>query len=153
MTIEVELPRTRFDAGEQVSGRVLVHERGEVRSLEVVVRYAERTEDFVHTWVELRSGSLHAGDLPAGAALPFTISLPPQALPECLSPFGELAWEVEARADVPGGRDAHHTVGIDVLPADPRTATASPPEGWYADPAGEARLRWWNGSAWTDHTA
>jgi uncharacterized RDD family membrane protein YckC len=25
--------------------------------------------------------------------------------------------------------------------------------GWHPDPRGEARLRWWNGSEWTDHTA
>ncbi len=24
------------------------------------------------------------------------------------------------------------------------------PAGWYADPAGTGRLRWWNGTAWTD---
>ncbi len=153
MTIEVELPRTRYRAGEQLSGRVLVHERGEVRSLEVTVRYEERSLDFGHTWVELRSGSLHAGDLPSGAAVPFTVALPPEALPECVSPFGELAWEVEARADVPGRPDAHHAVAIDVEPAEPAGATASPPKGWYPDPAGDARLRWWNGSAWTDHVA
>jgi hypothetical protein len=25
--------------------------------------------------------------------------------------------------------------------------------GWHPDPRGEARLRWWDGSQWTDHTA
>lgn len=30
---------------------------------------------------------------------------------------------------------------------------AAPPQAWYADPYGAARLRWWNGSAWTEHTA
>jgi Protein of unknown function (DUF2510) len=153
VTIEVELARTRYRAGEELSGRVLVHERGEVRSLEVTVRYAEHSTDFGHTWVELRSGSLHAGDLPAGAAVPFAIALPPQALPECVSPFGELAWEVEARADVPGGRDAHHSVAIDVEPPGPDGAALVPPEGWYPDPSGEARLRWWSGTDWTGHVA
>lgn len=28
-----------------------------------------------------------------------------------------------------------------------------PPAGWLPDPRGEARLRWWDGSQWTGHTA
>lgn len=28
-----------------------------------------------------------------------------------------------------------------------------PPADWYPDPTGSARLRYWNGSAWTEHTA
>lgn len=27
------------------------------------------------------------------------------------------------------------------------------PAGWYTDPAGQAALRWWDGSAWTEHTS
>jgi len=27
------------------------------------------------------------------------------------------------------------------------------PAGWYGDPQGQARLRWWDGSNWTDHTS
>lgn len=29
--------------------------------------------------------------------------------------------------------------------------SANPPPGWYADSPQAVRLRWWNGSAWTDH--
>lgn len=34
------------------------------------------------------------------------------------------------------------------------TPTPLPPEGWYPDPdpAGTGRLRWWNGTTWTQHT-
>lgn len=30
-------------------------------------------------------------------------------------------------------------------------STPPVPAGWYTDPAGSARLRWWDGSQWTDH--
>jgi uncharacterized RDD family membrane protein YckC len=32
-------------------------------------------------------------------------------------------------------------------------APSSPAPDWYPDPKGESRLRYWDGSAWTDHTA
>ena len=35
---------------------------------------------------------------------------------------------------------------------DPEPA-AGPPADWYPDPQGEKRLRYWDGSAWTSHTA
>jgi len=28
---------------------------------------------------------------------------------------------------------------------------AAPAPGWYADPAGSAQLRYWDGVDWTDH--
>ncbi|HVL97485.1 MAG TPA: RDD family protein [Solirubrobacteraceae bacterium] len=30
---------------------------------------------------------------------------------------------------------------------------SNPPADWYPDPRGEKRLRYWDGNAWTDHTA
>ncbi len=32
-------------------------------------------------------------------------------------------------------------------------ATRVVPAGWYEDPASSAHVRWWNGLAWTEHTA
>lgn len=32
------------------------------------------------------------------------------------------------------------------------TVTGQIPAGWYADPADTAKLRWWNGTAWSEHT-
>ena len=36
------------------------------------------------------------------------------------------------------------------VPAEPDNAAA--PAGWYPDRRDDARLRWWDGEAWTDHT-
>lgn len=36
--------------------------------------------------------------------------------------------------------------------AAPAQPAASPPAGWFPDPHGAARLRWWDGSRWTEHT-
>jgi len=33
------------------------------------------------------------------------------------------------------------------------TSTPSVPPGWYADPAGRYELRYWDGSAWTEHVS
>lgn len=34
-----------------------------------------------------------------------------------------------------------------------RTQTAEPAAGWFADPHGQARLRYWDGAAWTGHVS
>jgi len=35
----------------------------------------------------------------------------------------------------------------------PSPAAAQAPADWYPDPSGKKRLRYWDGSVWTDHTA
>ena len=37
--------------------------------------------------------------------------------------------------------------------ASAQPAAAAAPADWYPDPRGEKRLRYWDGSQWTDHTA
>lgn len=34
-----------------------------------------------------------------------------------------------------------------------QTQPSMPPAAWYPDPADQSRLRYWDGSAWTDHVA
>ena len=34
-----------------------------------------------------------------------------------------------------------------------RTPAAGPPANWYPDPYGEKRLRYWDGSTWTDRAS
>ena len=37
--------------------------------------------------------------------------------------------------------------------APPIATPAAAPPGWFPDPKGEARLRWWDGQQWTDHVS
>jgi len=39
------------------------------------------------------------------------------------------------------------------VPPEPPAAHPGPPAGWYPDPQGLARLRYWDGAAWTDQTS
>jgi hypothetical protein len=34
-----------------------------------------------------------------------------------------------------------------------RPANGYTPAGWYPDPSGQSRLRWWDGGRWTDHAS
>lgn len=36
---------------------------------------------------------------------------------------------------------------------DPESRVFAPPAGWYPDPHGVARLRYWDGTRWTEDTA
>lgn len=40
-----------------------------------------------------------------------------------------------------------------VAPSGVPAADDAPPPGWYRDPSGELRWRWWDGASWTAHTA
>jgi uncharacterized RDD family membrane protein YckC len=52
-----------------------------------------------------------------------------------------------------GGLPSEPVAAPAVVPAGAPAAAASPPPDWYPDPKGESRLRYWDGSGWTDHTA
>jgi hypothetical protein len=43
--------------------------------------------------------------------------------------------------------------GMPPKKATPGSTGAGAPADWYPDPAGNARLRYWNGEKWTEHTA
>jgi uncharacterized RDD family membrane protein YckC len=66
---------------------------------------------------------------------------------------GDIAastWVVRTEA---AGRPIAEVVPKTPAATAPAAAPAQHPAGWYADPRGEARLRWWDGSAWTEHVA
>ena len=64
--------------------------------------------------------------------------------------------EPEATADSGGaGLPSAQVAGPSTPPAAPAAGSTPPalPMGWYPDPYRAARLRWWDGAAWTPHTA
>ena len=77
---------------------------------------------------------------PAGA----TTSLPPQ--PRAAAP---------TELDLPPTPGGAAPTELDLPPAE-SPPTGRPVEtiaaGWYPDPSGESRLRYWDGSGWTEHT-
>lgn len=169
MKIEVELDHPRVRPGDWVSGAVHVLEGGGARSVQVFLAYWERTQDYSIAAVRIVS-EVHQGDLLDGAALPFALAVPGHAQPAVRGQHGWLEWGVSAQVDR-FGSDEHAYMPLEVsltapaavdLPAsvreaagagDPPSPGRGAPPGWYADPHGAARLRWYDGIAWTDRTA
>ena len=50
---------------------------------------------------------------------------------------------------MPAAQPASPQASPDQAPAE----QSGPPAGWYPDPQGQARLRYWDGGAWTDQTS
>jgi hypothetical protein len=111
--LDVQLDRDTYAPADLVRGSVLVLEGGSARSLEVFLRYCEKTADYEHDVVTLRSGELNSGELVTGASHAFAITLPPDALPAYASKHAELFWELDAKSDALG-RDTHERVRLDV---------------------------------------
>ena len=51
------------------------------------------------------------------------------------------------------GEAAASSVGAGAKQTADPAPSSGPPPGWYPDPQGQARLRYWDGNAWTDQTS
>ena len=98
--LAITLDRPAFGPGDAVTGSVQIAETVEARELTVALEYRDWTADYhaVHRTVSTAS-PLATGTLQAGMSLPFTVTLPADALPNQSGTFGSTSWGVHARAD------------------------------------------------------
>jgi hypothetical protein len=88
--------------------------------------------------------------------------LPFLAIPGYVQSGLNSVWEryprVAEQVPLPPGQGTHGPVGAPggagvVASAQPAPQGDLPPAGWYEDPSRVRRLRYWDGAAWTEHTA
>ena len=102
--LELWLDREHYAPGDAVRGTVRVVAGDGSRSLEVMLNYNEKTDDYAAVAASVSSGPLNTGDLTTGMSFGFELALPPDAFPNYRSEHGELFWEVDARSDEVGDR-------------------------------------------------
>ena len=95
--------REPLRGGDAVAGTVHVAAGGDVRALSVRLAYVERSPDYVATAFVAEERVLASGAVADGAALPFSLRLPADALPSmAAAPHATVRWELRAWADVLG---------------------------------------------------
>jgi len=119
---ELMLDRDRCAPGDTITGTIRVLEGGRSRSLEVLLEYHERTEDYATVATDVATGPLHTGDLTTDMAFRFALTLPPDALPNYRSAHSELYWELDVKSEELG-RDTHERRRIDLAPVLPAVET------------------------------
>jgi tetratricopeptide (TPR) repeat protein len=119
--LDVELDRDCYAPGDAVRGTIYVVEGGRSRSLEILLEYWEKTDDYSAVAISISGPPVHVGDLTTGTSFEFELRLPPDALPNYVSEHGELYWELDVKSDE-RGLDTHEQRRIDVVPAHAKPA-------------------------------
>jgi uncharacterized RDD family membrane protein YckC len=92
---------------------------------------------------------------PAAAPQPAAPDQPTAPQPQ--APSESPKPEPASQASAPEPAAAEPAPAAPPAPAPPQppppVAPPMPPANWYPDPSGHARLRYWDGKRWTDHTA
>jgi Protein of unknown function (DUF2510) len=103
-------------------------------------------------------GSIFGNDTPAADVdVPAVeaVTPPVEAVAPVIETVAPVAVEVPAAVEPSGWGSAQTTVGTPVVPT-PAPAPApvvTTPAGWYPDPSGRFEMRYWDGSAWTEHVS
>jgi hypothetical protein len=103
-------------------------------------------------------GSIFGNDAPAAeVAVPAMEEVAPmvQSISPVIETVAPVVAEVPAAVEPSGWGSAQTTVGTPVVPT-PAPAPApvvTTPAGWYPDPSGRFEMRYWDGSAWTEHVS
>lgn len=122
MNMVLTLVSPTYAPGDTVRGQVAVTEGGPSRELRVCLAYREIArnpfaKDQTATGQLITHEPLHTGDLTEGATFSFELELPQTALPNYQSRNGELYWEAQATADLPGRRDTTVRQRINTVPS------------------------------------
>ena len=103
VSIELDPGGEPYAPGDVVRGRVRVFWDADVRALRVRLAFVERTASIVAVGRVAMDEQLAAGRVTDGAAFPFALPLPADALPTLEEPgLAAVRWEVRAWADVRG---------------------------------------------------
>ncbi len=113
----------------------------------------QRVGDLVAGTYVVRAG---ATGRPIGQLVPEVAGFPPGSQPTAApaaaaAPAGEPGAAPPGGA--PGGEQGASSPAAGGPGGEPGQGGPGQPAGWYGDPQGKARLRWWDGSTWTDHTS
>jgi uncharacterized RDD family membrane protein YckC len=112
----------------------------------------QRVGDLAAGTFVVRAGT--AG-VPVRTAMPATVAAPPPAPAPGTPAPPQPVPAAQPTAPQPAAAPEPAPAGQPTPPQQPPQPASPPmpPANWYPDPSGHARLRYWDGARWTDHTA